>query len=519
MSCLCEVQNCNFDTFKQSSMCVLHMQKKNLNSKELNCVAEDFDNKLVSYVIDYLDKREEKTVQSLNDNDLRSYLLENTEVHSFTQIRINDRLRHAITFDHISFPKIDSFTGFNFVEILNKIEKIHFNYCFFECNYFKLEESQTFYQDCTFLNWWNVGKADILANENSVLFQDCEFQEDVSISKQSPLEFSLFNNCKFLKTLELSNQLINSSPFNNTDKVDLKCSKLKIENCRFSAKFLFNNTKFDEVIIKDSIFEEKFEFKENFVDKFEIINSNFKKLFDAYKTKFINFRSFKSIYDDFVGFEKCQFGISEKNSEEKVGSVSSFTYTTFMSFTNFRNTKFNSGLDFKNTNLKEPPNFLNTELDTKFTNRETFRVIKDSFDKIGNHIEANRFFVGEMQKYREELKLKKGWSQEKVIFHLNYLVSDFGSSYVRPIMWILLTLYVFDLLVIGYEKNLLYKVVPIYNQEIAAVTGFLNSIASYALPFKKFLLPGMELISLVFYIIIISLVWQAVNALKRHTKR
>ncbi len=46
-----------------------------------------------------------------------------------------------------------------------------------------------------------------------------------------------------------------------------------------------------------------------------------------------------------------------------------------------------------------------------------------------------------MQKYREELKLKKGWSQEKVIFHLNYLVSDFGSSYVRPIMWILLTLY------------------------------------------------------------------------------
>lgn len=495
------------------------MEKKNLNLKELNCIAIDFDNMLVKYVINYLGSQSEEMAQSLTDKELERYLLEGIGADFITKLGISGRLKHAIIFDQISFPKIESITGFNFIKILNRIEKIHFNYCSFACNNFEFKNTLTFYQDCTFLYWWDVHKTELLANENSVLFQDCEFQEDVSISKQSPLEFSLFNNCKFLKSLELSDQGFNSQPFKNTGESELICSKLKIKNCTFSAKFLFNHTKLDEVIIKNSVFEEKFEFKNNSVDKFEIDNSNFKKLFDAYKTKFIEFSSFKSIYDDFVGFEKCQFGISEKNSQEKGCSVSNFTYTTFMSFTNFRSTKFNSGLDLKNTNLKEPPNFLNSELDPEFTNRETYRVIKDSFDKIGNHIEANRFFVGEMRKYREELKLKKGWSQEKVIFHLNYLVSNFGSSYVRPMIGILLTLCAFYLLVIGYEKNLLYKILPTYNQEIATVTGFLNSIASYALPFKKFLLPGMELISLVFYVIIISLVWQAVNAFKRHTIR
>ena len=89
-----------------------------------------------------------------------------------------------------------------------------------------------------------------------------------------------------------------------------------------------------------------------------------------------------------------------------------FEYVTFLSFTNFRNTTFYSGLNLENSNLKEAPNFLNIDINPKFTNRETFRIIKNSFDKIGNNIEANKFFVFEMNKYEEELK-KKPMSQEK----------------------------------------------------------------------------------------------------------
>lgn len=518
----CTAKNCKLNILIGSDKCVLHVDNGSLNSDPLNSIKIDFDGSLVAYIInslkglgntENLSQTEKSTLESFLLGDL-SPLAQRKETKTISIIK-----GKTIVLDSIVFPSDSSGGVFKYKNILEKLDRIHFNYCIFFGNKLALNRVETFYENCTFFSWWDVRNTELLANENSVLFQDCEFQEDVSISKQSPLEFSLFNNCKFLKRLELSDQNFNFQPFNNTGGSELTCSKLKIENCTFSAKFLFNHTKLDEVIIKDSVFEEKFAFKKNSVDKFEIDNSNFKKLFDAYKTKFINFRSFKSIYDDFVGFEKCQFGISEKNSQEKGCSVSSFTYTTFMSFTNFRSTKFNSGLDLQNTNLKEPPNFLNSELDPEFTNRETFRVIKDSFDQIGNHIEANRFFVDEMRKYREELKLKKGCSQEKFIFHLNYFVSNFGSSYVKPIMWIVLTLIVFHLLVIGHEKNLLYKVLPTYNQEIAAATGYLNSIASYALPFKQFLLPGMELISLVFYIIIISLVWQAVNALKRHTKR
>ena len=57
--------------------------------------------------------------------------------------------------------------------------------------------------------------------------------------------------------------------------------------------------------------------------------------------------------------------------------------------------------DLENINLKESPNFLNTKIEPKNTNRETFRITKDSFDKIGNHIEANKFFVYEMKKHKE----------------------------------------------------------------------------------------------------------------------
>lgn len=523
----CEATDCKLSAFKNTSKCALHTDKSDLNFDKSSHRKNNFDDYLVTYIINFIKSTvEHKSDNSVNEDKLKNYLGGRTSTSIGLKDVITSSIIKGVTilFDSILFSTDSSNETLKCIDILKKLDKIHFKNCIFIGGDIPLNEVEVFYQGCAFFSEWDIQEKKVLSeeadiNNKKVLFQNCKFHESVKFCNQKTLEFSLFNNCSFFEMLELSDQDFNFQPFNNTGESELICSKLKIENCTFSAKFLFNHTKLDEVIIKNSVFKEKFEFKKNSVDKFEIDNSNFKKLFDAYKTKFIKFSSFKSIYDDFVGFEKCQFGISEKNSQEKGCSVSRFTYTTFMSFTNFRSTKFNSGLDLKNTNLKEPPNFLNSELDPEFTNRETFRVIKDSFDQIGNHIEANRFFVDEMRKYREELKLKKGCSQEKFIFHLNYFVSNFGSSYVKPIMWILLTLIVFHLLVIGHEKNLLYKVLPIYNQEIAFVTGLLNKTASYALPFKKFLLPGMELISLVFYIIIISLVWQAVNALKRHTKR
>lgn len=88
---------------------------------------------------------------------------------------------------------------------------------------------------------------------------------------------------------------------------------------------------------------------------------------------------------------------------------------TFLSFVNFRNATFNSGLDLENANLKEMPNFLNVKLLSNNTNRETLRIIKHSFDKVGNHIEANKYFSLEMERHKNDMA-GESWSQEKIVF-------------------------------------------------------------------------------------------------------
>ncbi|EOW9499008.1 hypothetical protein ACOCGS_003564, partial [Vibrio cholerae] len=224
----------------------------------------------------------------------------------------------------------------------------------------------------------------------------------------------------------------------------------------------------------------------------------------------------KNIFSDFVGFEKCKFaalqGISELNQ------ISVFRYVTFLSFTNFRNATFSQGLDLEDTNLKEAPNFLNINLLSNNTNRETLRIIKHSFDKIGNHIEANKFFVLEMKKYKQELSVRP-INQERLILLLNEKTSDFGQSYLLPIFWMFVFSVIYYLLILGHESNLLYNLVPSANKLIASVSNAVNGIAANIIPFKKLLREGMEFVSLLFYVIFASLTWQTIVAVKRHTRR
>lgn len=224
----------------------------------------------------------------------------------------------------------------------------------------------------------------------------------------------------------------------------------------------------------------------------------------------------RSIFEDFTGFEKCEFGIKGDETKSKV----EFEYVTFLNFTNFRKAKFFNGLDFEHTNLKESPNFLNAEIDEKFTNRETFRIIKDSFDKIGNQIEANKYYSHEMRKYKEELKASKVKSPERLIFWFNERVSNFGSSIGRPLFLILSCAIIYYLLVLGYENNLLYK----YSNEnlndwLSKISYQLNIFAKGIPPYGRFLKEGMEFVTLIFHIFFLTFTWHFIVAVKRCTKR
>jgi hypothetical protein len=217
-----------------------------------------------------------------------------------------------------------------------------------------------------------------------------------------------------------------------------------------------------------------------------------------------------------VGFESCEFGEKDNVSKELMPL---FLYATFMSFVNFRNTQFYSGLDISHVNLKESPNFLNATINFNNTTRETFRIIKSSFDDIGNKIEANKYFAFEMQKYRKELDATKNWSQERLILHINEWISKFGQDYSKPIYLIICVSVVYYLLECGYEHNLLYEIYPPANNWIQNTSNVFNGIAKAVLPISKFMKKGMEFVSLIFYIINASLIWQTIVAVKRHTRR
>lgn len=72
------------------------------------------------------------------------------------------------------------------------------------------------------------------------------------------------------------------------------------------------------------------------------------------------------------------------------------------------------------------------------SSRDIFRQLKSLNDEKANYVDANNFFVKEMKEYKKELsnyKLVSNWWEEKIVFFLNELISDFGRSWFQSLIW------------------------------------------------------------------------------------
>lgn len=396
------------------------------------------------------------------------------------------------------------------------------------------------YKNCHFVNDWNLlpytqsnydkspdssdydawaKKNSIIANRE-VLYINCIFDGAVIKSYKDTrckIISPLFQNCQFKNNLSLSNTEFISPIFKNSTNYEQTMNNLFINNCTINDKFALNKCDIKEFKTQNTVFEKKFEFKNCHVDNFNFSNTNFKKIADAYNTKFNKFNIRKTIFSDFVGFEKAIFAYKKESCEEK-DLIATFTYVTFESISNFRYTKFNGGLDIEDINLTGSVNFLGTDIKPKNTNQETFRIIKHSFDKVGNYTEGNKYFSEEMRKYRNWAK-KNGSMQDKIVLYCNHHMSHFGQSYWRPFWLIIAFSIIYYLLVLGYENNTLYIFSSETNYYIGFTIDIINGVAKSVLPVSKFLKEGMEFISLIFSTIFGALIWQLIIAVKRHTKR
>jgi len=438
---------------------------------------------------------------------------------------------NVLVLNFIIFPRHDARDDFDYEKILIEFTSIHFNYCEFHTPYLELQRDKTkcFFQDCIFHNYWTLYNYNILTNQDDVLYQACIFQEDVTNYSyiDTKEKYSLYNTsqfdytCRFEKELNLNNVKLKKPLFysaqNNALKEKNFINKLILENCTFEQPFKLNNYEITSFNCGSTVFrnKSKFEFKNNIVNSFQVSNTNFKVLVDCYQTEFEIFTVEKSIFEKFTGFEQCEFG--EENKEKE---ITSFQYATFLDFVNFREAKFYNGLDLQNTNLKEYPNFLDIYVEPKNTNRETFRVIKHSFDKVGNIIEANKFFAYEMNKERQDLSTKDNLNKQ-IMLNLNYWISNFGQSWLRPLGLIVFIAMIHTYLVYAIDNKIFQFINPsnpVYDM-LNSIVNFFDDLAKNILPFKKLLKEGMEFISLIFLIIYSTLIYNFVVAVKRTVKR
>lgn len=489
MNYKCTFKKCQLTPIRNGK-CVLHCKKFDYSTDyNTSLLLTDFYNELIRYLV--------------NNKNQSRFLPSTNEEKSWKD--------QDAYFYNIKFPERNSRDTFDYFKILKKTKSIHFDNCEFSNFGFNTLNLKMFYQECIFHNKWTVYNTPLLNNYNNCLYQDCLFKNEVDLSLEGHDDkpHSIFRDCNFLNTLSIEQPKIENILFNNNKK-NLKINELKIKNTIFEKKLILNNINIKILNTENVSFNEKFEFKQNKIKSFYIFNTNFYKIFDAYETHFDKYVSEKCIFSDFSGFERCEF-----NKENK--EIATFEYVTYLGFVNFRNASFYGGLNLENTNLKEPPNFLKVKIESDNTNRETFRIIKNAFDKSGNHIEANKYFSREMKEYKKELS-SASFSQEKLIFNLNELISNFGMNYIRPILLIIFFSVFFELLKCGFEYNILYKIYPEANPYILKVSNSLNNIALNIMPFKRFLYPGMEFISLIFYIIFASLIWQTIVSIKKHTR-
>lgn len=620
---------CKNPVFENTGACALHCLDEKIENT--NSYLSEFHNLFMGYLFEKI--KNINSIKSSNDhqkliktNALSSIRLEGLRFDSFKD---NNDLKSVINdsnllIEDVFFP--GNITGY----IIKEFQKVYFKNCIFREN-LGFDKSCIFYSSCIFYEkieikadteyLYTKDKKDISyspvissPNEDEYKYKECIFESDVSIIGQKKINYiyyRLFRNCDFKKNINIDNVKVRSDFITISDifeyiKIidskydykDLICkykniysfNDLSIKNCNFDSSFKINGIDIDYIeknkkimdnynkdlsneikgifsinslIIEETKFDEKFELKNCIVKNINFEDSNIKGIFDVYKSSFIKAKFYKSIFEEFAAFEYVIFG------DSLIENRTDFIYVTFKDFSNFRDTHFKSGLSFSRANLKQEPNFLNTKINAEYTDRETFRIIKNSFDDVGNKLEANKFFAEEMKAYKKELdgiKLKeieyvksikendrdikykktekyKGSRRSRWVFNANDFISEFGENYLRPIFILTISVVVYTVITLWnkyyFKKNPYFTSWDWLNntswskwyfesheyflscEGFDIFSGFWNELAINILPFRVFIKDrnGIEFISLFFYIWFAILIWQIIIAVKRHTQR
>lgn len=205
-----------------------------------------------------------------------------------------------------------------------------------------------------------------------------------------------------------------------------------------------------------------------------------------------------TIFNKSVIFEKIVF-------EEFI----QFKYTTFKKYTLFRDMEFKQGLDLDYTNIENGINFYNIQGLTakesiKKTSMETYRIIKYNFEQISNYIEANKFYMLEMNKYQDSIYRKNFW--EEMVFSFNNSVSNFGQSWIKP----------FLIYIVG---GLIFTLFIFFIYDYSNTNSFYEILSYSYNPLDKNIINNYNILGLIYKVCSGLILYHLIVSLKRQTKR
>ncbi len=252
---------------------------------------------------------------------------------------------------------------------------------------------------------------------NGVLFDVIGFYSFLDNRYVKKLLSLTFSKCKFLGDGEIINIEketnitldFNEVIFKDIFKLNLHINKLSFNNCKFENEFhiINSNIKILKFLKTNHLKDSKLYIKKINANKFEIDD------IDLSRSSDFIFQISNLTINKELNIKETNLGYLEINDLDISNATILFKNITL------NNTKWG--------------NISKIEAD-----RDTFRQLKVANDSQGNYIVANRFFSMEMREYKKELKEKSWFSsdwQDKLIFLLNKIVSNFGQSWFLPLVW------------------------------------------------------------------------------------
>jgi hypothetical protein len=305
--------------------------------------------------------------------------------------------------------KIDNsyMQDYTFNEVKFPIHQNEVEYCIEEDDDGYLIKDNRDEQGTNFYSFlYEINNLNKIVDELNISFINCEFLDKLNLKKYNLTGFLNFSNCTFNDNVYLANKNNNIIQFTDDSKfqnctLDLSnktfTAQINLINCINIDKLKCVNTKFNIVSLRGTTINNGIFSRSTFNGKSSFINTTFKER-------------------------------------------TSFSHTTFNKICSFRDSIFEGGLDFTDTIFNENVNFLDIDIEKAECNRETARIIKDSFEKQNNIIEANRFYTLEMKEREKELDgdIKKGKNFfEWLTFKIHGITSDHSQDWLLSIFWIL----------------------------------------------------------------------------------